>query len=221
MADIQLISNILCPFTQRAGIQFAEKGVDFERIYIDLADKPDWFTAISPLGKVPVLRVGDEAVFETSVICNFIEDAYPDKPLLPEDALNRAAERGWCEFISAMIGDVYMFYTAGDEQACRGKGRDIAVKMGWLARHVGDGPWFGGERFSLVDAAIAPVFRLFDGFDRIADFGLMEQAENLKEWRVRLSDRRSVKGSVVAEYGEQFIRYLAGQKSWLATQVRL
>ena len=54
-----LISHHLCPYVQRAAIALAEKGMPFERIYIDLAAKPDWFKAISPLGKVPVLRVAD------------------------------------------------------------------------------------------------------------------------------------------------------------------
>ena len=53
------ISHKLCPYVQRAVIALNEKGVPFERIDIDLANKPDWFLKISPLGKVPVLLVDD------------------------------------------------------------------------------------------------------------------------------------------------------------------
>ncbi|TGU31135.1 glutathione S-transferase family protein, partial [bacterium M00.F.Ca.ET.152.01.1.1] len=54
---LTLVSHHLCPYVQRAAIALAEKAVPFERVNVDLADKPDWFRAISPLGKVPLLRV--------------------------------------------------------------------------------------------------------------------------------------------------------------------
>lgn len=68
MTKLELISNHLCPYTQRAVIQLAEKGLPCERVYIDLANKPEWFLQMSPLGKVPVLRMQDATVFETAVI---------------------------------------------------------------------------------------------------------------------------------------------------------
>src|SRR5947209_5008648 len=66
MADLTLVSYDLCPYVQRAAIALAEKGVDFRRIDVDLSNKPEWFRAISPLGKVPLLRVGDDVVFESA-----------------------------------------------------------------------------------------------------------------------------------------------------------
>ena len=69
MAELRLVSHHLCPYVQRAAIALAEKGVPFERINIDLAAKPDWFLKISPLGKVPLLQVGQDVLFESSVIC--------------------------------------------------------------------------------------------------------------------------------------------------------
>ena len=65
---LKLISHRLCPYVQRAVIAQTEKGVAFERIDIDLADKPDWFLAISPLGRTPVLQAGNTAIFESAVI---------------------------------------------------------------------------------------------------------------------------------------------------------
>ena len=66
----QLVSHELCPYVQRAAIALAEKGVAFERADIDLAAKPDWFRAASPLGKVPLLLVdGGAVLFESAAIC--------------------------------------------------------------------------------------------------------------------------------------------------------
>src|SRR3954453_15256619 len=77
-AALKLISHKLCPYVQRAVIALNEKGVPFERIDIDLANKPDWFLKISPLGKVPVLLVatadGETALYESNVICEYIEE---------------------------------------------------------------------------------------------------------------------------------------------------
>ena len=73
-AALKLISHKLCPYVQRAVIALTEKGVPFERIDIDLANKPDWFLKISPLGKTPVLVVGDHAIFESAVILEYLEE---------------------------------------------------------------------------------------------------------------------------------------------------
>src|SRR3989440_12516054 len=93
-AKLTLISHKLCPYVQRAVIALTEKGVPFERIDIDLANKPDWFLKVSPLGKVPVLVVTHDnhevALFESNVICEFIEDTFTDPKLHPQDALKRA-----------------------------------------------------------------------------------------------------------------------------------
>ena len=87
-APLKLISHKLCPYVQRAVIALTEKGVPFERIDIDLASKPDWFLKLSPLGKVPVLVVtGDDckevSLFESNVICEYIEDTLAGARLHP------------------------------------------------------------------------------------------------------------------------------------------
>ena len=92
-APLKLISHKLCPYVQRAVIALSEKAVAFERIDIDLANKPDWFLKISPLGKTPVLLVGDTAIFESVVILEYLEETQA-KPLHPADPLERAEHRG-------------------------------------------------------------------------------------------------------------------------------
>jgi glutathione S-transferase len=107
-AKLTLISHHLCPYVQRAAIALAEKGVPFERVYVDLADKPDWFKALSPLGKTPVLLVGDEAIFESAVILEYLEDTQPN-PLHPRDPLARAGHRALIEYGSAILSDIWAF----------------------------------------------------------------------------------------------------------------
>src|ERR1700704_4127814 len=125
---LQLISHKLCPYVQRAVIALTEKGVAFERIDIDLANKPDWFLAISPLGKTPVLQVGDSTIFESAVILEYLEETQA-KPLHPADPLVRAEHRGWIEFGSAVLNDIAGFYAAKDEASFKTKIAQIGQKI--------------------------------------------------------------------------------------------
>src|SRR5258708_29179308 len=167
-APLKLISHKLCPYVQRAVIALTEKGVAFERIDIDLADKPDWFVAISPLGKTPVLQVGDVPIFESAVILEYLEETQPS-PLHPADPLRRAEHRAWIEFGSAVLNDIAGFYAAPDEATFQAKTAQLEQRFARLETRVAAAPWFDGESFSLVDAVFGPVFRYFDVFDEIAD----------------------------------------------------
>ena len=116
MPNLTLISHKLCPYVQRAVISLTEKGVPFERRDINLADKPDWFKKVSPLGKTTVLLVGDEAIFESAVICEYLEETALPR-LHPTNALQRAQHRAWTEFGSAVLNSIGAFYNAADETA--------------------------------------------------------------------------------------------------------
>ena len=125
-APLKLISHKLCPYVQRAVIALTEKGVGFERIDIDLANKPDWFLAISPLGKTPVLQVGDTAIFESAVILEYLEETQP-KPLHPADAADAAPSIArWIEFGSTVLNDIArLLRRAGRSNI---QGQDLATR---------------------------------------------------------------------------------------------
>jgi glutathione S-transferase len=205
MATLKLISHKLCPYVQRAAIALIEKGVPFERIDIDLANKPDWFLEISPLGKVPLLVVsGDDgkevALFESNVICEYIEDTQAGAKLHPRDALVRAQHRGWMEFGSAVLGDLWGLETTTDAATFENKRQAIAAKFARVEEALGSGPFFAGEDFSLVDAVFAPVFRYFDLFDQLTDLAVFTHAPKLRAWRSALAQRPSVRSAVSPDY---------------------
>lgn len=219
MTRIELISNLLCPYSQRIAIQLAEKGLPFQRTYIDLAAKPAWFSALSPLGKVPVLRVGDDALFETAVLCEYIEDVSSVHPMWPSDPIDRARERGWAEFASAVIADVFGFYSAPDAATFDRKRADLAARFQRLEQRLGalvETPYFRGSQFGLVDAAFAPVFRLFDTFDEIGDFGIFTGLTAVADYRHALAARPSVRDAVSSDYGRIFTQYLLQRGSHLS-----
>jgi glutathione S-transferase len=214
-ATLKLISHKLCPFVQRAVISLTEKGVPFERIDIDLENKPDWFLKISPLGKVPVLQVGDKVVFESAVILEYLEETQP-KPLHPKDPLIRAEHRAWMEFGSAVLGDVWVLETTADKDAFNAKVKQASDKFARLEERLVATPWFDGENFSLVDAVFAPVFRYFDTIDEIGDFGILANKPKIARWRKSLRERPSVRNAVSAEYPALLTAFMKKHKSYLS-----
>lgn len=90
---LTLVSFNMCPFVQRAAIALQEQKRDYNIRYIDLRNPPEDFKAISPLGKVPVLKVGDEAVFESNVILNYLDETCDGPKLFAEEPLARAQQR--------------------------------------------------------------------------------------------------------------------------------
>lgn len=219
-----LVSHHLCPYVQRAAISLAEKGVPFERVTIDLANKPDWFKAISPLGKVPLLIVhanGEETViFESAVILEFLEETQAN-PLHPADAYARARHRAWIEFGSATLNAIGRFYSASTEAAFLAESAALSAMFDRVENELADqaGPWFSGQRFCLVDAVYGPVFRYLDAFDRIGNFGLLDGKLRVQAWRKALSERASIKGAVAPDYPQRLRLFLRARNSFLSTLI--
>jgi glutathione S-transferase len=213
---LSLVSFDLCPYVQRAAIALAEKGVPFERQTVDLADRPDWFKAISPLGKVPLLRVGGEVLFESAVIVEYLEDTQAPA-LHPADPLQRARHRAWMEFGSSILADIWTIETTPDRAAFEARRTLLREKFARLEAELGEGPYFAGRDFRLVDAVFAPVFRYFDVFDRFVDLGTFEAMPKVQAWRRALASRPSVQGAVVPDYEARLEAFLRRQNSYFAT----
>lgn len=211
--DLVLVSHHLCPYVQRAVISLTEKKVAFRRVDVDLANKPEWFKALSPLGKTPVLRVGETAIFESSVILEYLEETQP-APLHPADATRRAEHRSWIEFGSTVLNDIGGLYNAADGDRFAAKVSALEEKFARLEARVA-GPWFDGETFSLVDAAFGPVLRYFDVFDEIGDFGVLAAKPKVAAWRGALAARPSVAAAVDANYNAKLWRFLEARGSYL------
>ncbi|MGO1121101.1 glutathione S-transferase family protein [Rhodovibrionaceae bacterium A322] len=221
--SLTLVSYDLCPYVQRAAISLLEKNVPFNRVSVDLADKPQWFRDISPLGKVPLLLVQQqekqEAIFESAVILAYLEETQP-QPLLAPDPIARARQRGWIEVGSTILNGIGAFYSAGSEEALLTKASDLKQMFrrvdAQLAQRQVTGPWFQGSDFCLVDAVYGPVFRYFDCFDRIADFGILKGLNHLSDWRKALSERPSVRQAVSPDFSEKLWAFLRKRGSALS-----
>lgn len=216
---LTLVSHHLCPYVQRAAIVLAEKGVPFERRYIDLANKPALFRAISPLGKVPLLLVrrdGDEtAIFESAVICEYLEETQPGVRLHPSDPLERARHRGWIEFGSSILADLWGLEIATNAEGYEAQRQVLAGKFARVESVLNATPYFAGATFSIVDATYAPIFRYFDVFDAIADTEVFARTPKVRAWRTALSARPSVANAVPADYADRLRAFLAERDAHL------
>ncbi|HKO46367.1 MAG TPA: glutathione S-transferase family protein [Polyangiaceae bacterium] len=215
MASFQLVSFNLCPFVQRSAIALEEKGTPYQISYVDLSAKPQWFTDISPLGKVPLLRVGERVLFESAVICEYIDESSAGPRLHPSDALERAYDRSWIEFASAALVDCYRLQVAKDTN---GLTETAAALVAKFERYEGQldarGPYFHNERFSMVDCATAPLLQRALWCNEIApELQLFERTPKVYNWLRALLDRPSVQRSLIPDIHAVFLEYLQGRGS--------
>jgi len=212
---LELISFNLCPFVQRSVITLKEKKVDFGIRYIDLANKPEWFLAISPFGKVPLLREGETVLFESAVINEYLDEVY--KPILhPGDPLRKAHNRAWIEFGSNLLFNQWYWYNSEDETAYAEKEKAIRDQLNRLEEQLGEGPFFNGDHFSLVDAAYAPVFTRFQLLEKINPRNLYENTPKVAAWAKNLVARPSVTDSVLPEFADLFNQSVRNKEGYLA-----
>lgn len=207
---LKLVSFDICPYVERSRIVLLEKRVPHDIEYIDLAKKPAWFLAVSPMGRVPVLLVDGRPVFESSIINELIEELHPRPALFPAEPLARAEARAWIAFSNdAVMPASYraMLAIAGGASgdALARPLSDLRDALGKLEAQVAraGGPLFLGRDFTLVDAAYAPFFRRW----RIAEgWGgpearLLGSFPRVSAWADALLARPSVVAAEPADLG--------------------
>ena len=210
---LQLISFKTCPFVQRAIITLKHKNIDFDITYIDLAEPPDWFLELSPLAKVPVLKVDGEVLFESAVINEYLDDITGGE-LQPGEPLARAKNRAWVEFASNMLGNLYMMKMSKDEERYNKYRDSLVSQFHRVEKRLGDGPWFNGEKFSLADTAFAPLFRQNSVADNKLSVLDPETMPRVTAWAQRLLALPEVRNSVVDEFEDLYLKAMQKNESY-------
>jgi glutathione S-transferase len=221
MASLDLVSFHACPFVQRAAILLEEQGRTYDIRYIDLANKPDWFLAISPSGKVPVLKVDDTPIFESAVILEYLDETADDGRLLPAAPLGRAQQRMWITYISSIMSKGWQLQAAKDEETARGLAKEIRGHFDELAKNLPeDGPFWGGETFTMVDVAIAPILQRFTWAETLEpSLELFEGLPRVDAWRRALLERPSTTASILPNLEDLSGQMLHTIGSWVARGV--
>lgn len=212
----ELISFKLCPFVQRSVIVLQEKDVDYDITYINLQEPPAWFKEISPLGKVPVLKVGDSVLFESAVIMEYLDEVNPPS-LHPADPLKKAHNRAWIEFASTLFFCQFNMVMAKEQEACDNAEQELRDKLAQVEAQV-EGPLFNGEAFSLADAAYAPLFMRLAMLEKWHPMGVLDNLPKMKAWSESLLARDSVKNSVVENLEELYRGHIASSGGYGASR---
>ncbi|MEK6594268.1 MAG: glutathione S-transferase family protein [Pseudomonadota bacterium] len=218
-----LCSFKTCPWVQRAAIVLQAKQVPYDITYIDRDKRPDWFLAVSPHSKVPVLMIdGRDALFESNAIAEYLDETAAPR-LHPGDALARARNRAWTDYVSTFAGAISTTAYADTEQEFAVRKDKIAVPFSKLdeelAKRGNAGPYFNGAKFSLVDAAYAPFLQRYTFMERLQPLGIIAKFPHLAAWRDALLATPAVQASTVADIEDVWRENLITRKRWLAKLV--
>jgi len=193
---------------QRAVIAMRAKQVDFEVTYVNLQDKPDWFLEISPHGKVPVLKVDDEILFESNAIAEFLDEMVEPR-LHPADPFKRARNRAWTDFVpdvsKAINGIGYAKTREAMEEGIEKAAKPVSrLERALTTERRNDGPYFNGDTLCLVDAAYGPIFQRFALVEAVVKTGLFNAFPLVQAWSAALLVNETVVGAVPDNFLEEF-----------------
>ena len=215
MAKYLLVSFKTCPWVQRAAIVLREKNTPFEFRHIDKDNRPDWFLAISPHKKVPVLSVDDKvSLFESNAIAEYLDETIAPR-LHPDDPVQRAINRAWTDYVPSFASAVTATGYAENEaeyQAAAAKIPGAFERLDQALQKQGAGPFFNGAKYSLVDAAYAPFLQRYVFLDRVKPLGVIEEFPRLKAWAEMLMKRPSTHSFPEAEFEAMYRANLKNRK---------
>lgn len=225
MPSIQIFSANGCPYAQRTRLTLLEKGVPFELTEIDLQNKPDWFLEVSPYGKVPVIKHGENRVWESAVVNEYLDEVFPEPPLLPREPGKRAIARIWIDFantkFTAAFYKLLLSQEAEQQQEWAAELRKHLLFMETEGlRTLSDGPFWFGDTLSLVDLTYYPWFERWPVLEHYRGMRLPEECDRLRHWLAAMQERPSVQqiASSAAYHIEQYTKYANNTASGTTAQ---
>lgn len=214
MSKPKLISFNICPFVQRSVILLKEKGVDYDIEFIDVYDPPAWFLELSPTGKVPVLQVGDQVLFESAVISEYLNEVYPPS-LHPADSLEKAQNRAWIEYTSPLYMGTFNLMLAKTKEDADSAIEEMHKSLEGLDKAKQNKPWFNGDSFSLMDIAASPFFIRAAFYKEHTNLDLLADFPALQEWSDLLLARQTVIDSTVDGFANMLLTRMKSNESYL------
>jgi glutathione S-transferase len=213
--QLQLVSFDICPYVERSRVVLEEKRLPYELTLIDLKHKPDWFLAISPMGKVPVLVVDGKPVFESLVINELLEELYPEPRLLPAEPFARAEARAWILFCNDALMTHSLKILIGSDAERATALEACATAFGRLEAVLTTRgtDYLLGQTFGLVDVVYATFFGRFLAGGDPACAALLARTPALSRYAARLAARESVQRARPKELEAKLQRYREERRS--------
>jgi glutathione S-transferase len=193
-----------------------EKGVDIEIEYIDPDARPDWFWVKSPRGKVPLLLVGETALFESQAICEYLEEAHPEPALLPRDLVGRARDRAWFGFAGEVLFvPLYKMITSSSPTRYERAKEELEAGLAKLQEEKGDRAWLSGDgsRFGMADVAVAPIFSRLAVLEKLGTYALPDSLAAIRDWGERIQARPSWRAALPEAFEDDLLAKMKEQGS--------
>lgn len=216
MTTVQVYSAKACPFAHRTRLVLLEKGIDFQLTEIDLQNKPDWFTQISRYGKVPAIKHGNYEIYESAIINEYLNDVFPEPPLLPDDPGARAIARIWIDYANTRFVPAFSKLLRGKTLQEQEQGRQelqdslLYIEQEGFGKLSGDGPYWLGDSLSLVDLTFYPWFERLPTLKEYRNFTLPLAAIRVQKWWNAVRDLPTVQSieNSVSFYLERYARFV-------------
>jgi len=226
MSPIQLYFVPASTFAQRTRVVLLEKGIDFEPIEIDFQNKPQDFQQISRYGKVPALKHGDVEIYESAIINEYLEEVFPEPPLLPQAPGDKAIARIWIDYANTRLVPAFNKFLRGKSVEEQEQGRReflesiLYIEEEGLGKLSGNGLFWLGENLSLVDISFYPWFERLPLLEHFRHFALPTETVRLQKWWNNLRTLESIKAveNPTSFYIERFAKILGQPVSVGASQ---
>lgn len=217
---MKVVSDIICPFAQRVIGVLELKAIDHDIERISLVDKPEWFLKISPNGKVPILIEDKGVLFESSVICEYLDEVYEDYKLHPLDPFTRAQHRAW----DALAASNYLVQCptmrSPTPAAFEERNAQLSSAFEKIEKVLGPGPYFQVDHLSMVDVAWYPLLHRSAIVERHTGYDFLAAFPKLKKWQTELMKVKALSRSVADEFEAFFIEFYLNEQTYLGRLMR-
>lgn len=211
--DLGLVANVICPFCQRATMMLHEVGADHARVELDFTDRPPWLFELSPEGKIPVLVVGNDAIFESRAIVEYLNDTTGGK-FLPTDVKLRAIARSWCQSLDHLHDEARRYFTAPTEPALAEAYGRLKSRLDLLMTRCPE-ELLDPVAITLVGVHAAVLFNLLNALG-CGPHQFFEEGSRVRHLKDAFFNRESVKRINTEDYRNRFVRFVAAKATAFA-----
>ena len=203
MESIKIYSSARCPYAQRTRMLMIEKEIPFELTEVDLRNKPDWFLAVSPYGKVPVIVDDGQTIYESAIINEYLDEKYISIPMMPEEPVERAKARIWMDYCTNKYLTLSrkLLVDHGNEELQTENKKKMKESLIYIEKECfeknANGPFWLGNKISLVDLHYAPFFERFGAFKELFGVEWPEECIKISNWWSAIQKRDSYKMTVL------------------------
>ncbi|WP_437734926.1 glutathione S-transferase family protein [Sorangium sp. So ce1335] len=215
MTKLRLYSAKACPFAHRTRLVLHEKAIDHELTEVDLQNKPRAFTDASLYGKVPAIEHDGHRVWESAIINEYLDEVFPDPPLLPREPARRALARIWIDHANTRFAPAFAQLLRAETPEKEAEGRKaLGEVLAFIEREAlaksGNGPYWLGAEVSLVDLAFYPWFERLPAVDRLRGFSIPAELTRLRAWLDAVQARDAVRANLnpVDFYVERYAKFV-------------